>query len=132
MSDAFLNWYRAKTEVMTPAVQKGYLDSFERLHPDLLDDVKSAIGAYNSIVDDSSCSPQLLVPLRAAALSKRRHLFDLAATLIGKLALRFDDACELILDLLNEKSWAPRFTALCCLKKETPRALKLKVIDGTI
>lgn len=130
MSDE--DWVLAETKAMPQSVQKGYLGPFEHLHPDLLDDAKSAIAAYNRIVGEKNCSAELLDPLRIAALSNRRHLWDLASQLIGKLALRFDGARELILELLSEKSWNTRFTALCCLEKKTPRFLMLKIVEATI
>lgn len=132
MNEAHISWFLAPTEVMPEIVQKDYLGLFEESDLDLLDDAKAAITAYNAIVEGDCCTSTLLKPLRVAALSKRRQLWDLASTLIGKLALRFDHAGELILSLGKEKGWNSRFTALCCITKNTPRPLMLKVIGEAI
>lgn len=127
-----VKWSCSQIDLISSATTEQMVSSFNRLHPDLENQVRETIDSYNLILIKEDCRAEDLCQIRLAALSERRHLWQHAATLIGKLASAFEAARDLIRDLSKEKKWNPRFVSLCCLTSSLPQDLLIDIVEQTL
>lgn len=111
---------------------RGWLQRFPQEPADRRVLALAAIDAFESCEHDPQATGDRLEPLRAAAGSSHKLVFETGARLLARLAVAHSAARDLLLAMSRDKSATPRFHAVAFLTDELPDNLRLEIVHRAL